>query len=144
MKAQIKSDFEKYLISLMQKDTIGYYLTVDSVKVYVYFEGQTIKPMDAYINVTFAPTDTQRVATDTIYHDGFIRMYTYAKNVLFCDKVGDYLSSILNEKTIDITGQFRIELELFRTKQRGNKFAGMDYFENIFDLDFAHWEHATR
>ena len=69
MKAQIKSDFEKYLISLMQKDTIGYYLTVENVKVYVYFEGQTIKPMDAYINVTFAPTATERVATDTIYHE---------------------------------------------------------------------------
>lgn len=144
MKAQIKSDFEKYLISIMSKDTNGYYFLIDAVKVYLFFEGQTIKPSDAYMTLKIVPLDTERVATDTLYHRGFYRFYAYSKNVLFCDKIGDYLSDILNEQIVDIAGQFRIEMEILKTFQRGNKFAGMDYYENIFDIYFNHWEHATR
>lgn len=142
MKAQIKSDFEKWLISQMSKDAVGNYLTYDTKKVYFWFEGQTIQPSDYKVTVQVWANDTKRVATNALYHNGTFKFYIYANPAIMADKISDYLASLLNEKTIDVTGSFRIETGLFNTKQRGNKFAGMDYFENICTLDFEHWEHA--
>lgn len=140
MKASIKIDFEKWLITQMSKDAIGNYFTYDGKKVYVWFEGQTIKPTDYYITLQIWANDTQRVATKTIYHAGTYRFYIYANPVIMADKISDFLASMLNEKIIDINGAFRIETGILKTHQRGNKFAGMDYFENICDIKFEHWE----
>lgn len=143
MKAQIKSDFEKWLIAQMSKDTIGNYLTYDTKKVYFWFEGQTIKPTDYYVTVQVWANDTQRIATKTLYHDGYYKFFIYANPAIMADKISDYLASLVNEKIIDVSGSFRIETGLFNTKQRGNKFAGMDCFENICTLDFQHWENVA-
>ena len=143
MKAQIKSDFEKWLIAQMSKDTIGNYLTYDGKKVYFWFEGQTIKPTEYYMTLQIWANDTRRIATKTIYHAGTYRFYIYANPAIMADKIADFLSSIVNEKIIDITGEFRIETGILNTFQRGNKFEGMDYFENICTLDFQHWENVA-
>lgn len=139
MKAQIKSDFEKWLITQMSSDATGYYITVGTQKVYVWFESQVIKPTDAYINITITPNDTERIATNTLYHSGYYRFYIYAKTPILTDKISDYLATLMQEKDIDVSGSFRIQMGLLSVKQRGNKFAGMDYYENICNLDFEHW-----
>lgn len=142
MKAQIKSDFEKWLITQMSSDTIGRYLTISSKKVYLFFEGEDNKnPPNSYINIGVTPNDTERIATNTLYHSGYFRFYIYDKspNPIFADKISDYLATLMQEKDIDVSGSFRIQMGLLSVKQRGNKFAGMDYYENICNLDFEHW-----
>lgn len=141
MKAQIKTDFEKWLITQLSKEGSKYYIPMDSIKVYFYFEGQEYKDDEACISMRLVPINTIRAATATLMHTGYCRFYCYGKSQLIADKIVDKLSALLNEKTIDITGSFRIETDIVKTKQR-NKFANSVYFEDIADIDWWHWSHV--
>lgn len=139
MKAHIKSDFEAHLISLATLEGTKYYINISGTKVYLWFEGQTIEPSDAYINLKIVPTNTTRPAIGIKYHEGYYRFFVYGLSTIHCDKVMDYLSSILDEQIIN-GANGRIETGILGTYQRGNRFMGSSLFETIANLTFQHWE----
>lgn len=142
MKASIKTDFEKWLITKLTKEAVTnkYYLTVGSDKLYVYFEGQEAGSDGLFVNVNIVPVIVERVSTGAKFHKGFYRFYIYANTVLIGDKVVDALSTILDEQNITVTGSFHLETEVLSTFQRGNKFASSPKYETICDLNFYFWE----
>jgi len=142
MRALIKTDFEKWLLSQLTEDTEGFYLTVGANKVYFYFEGEDGKTKDAYAKMKVIPLDTTRPATGLKYHTGRYKFFIYGLNALIPDKITDALADIIEEKIIEETGGFRIETELLVTRQRGNKFYGSTHYENIVDIAFHHWENG--
>jgi hypothetical protein len=140
MKAKIKTDFEKHLIAQLTKEGSKYYKTINSLKTYFWFEGQTITPSDNFVNLTIIPSQTERIATGAKYHTGVYRFYCYSTNALNGDKIIDGLSAIIDELTVEQTGGFRIELDVLSTFQRGNKFENSTHYETIADIEFRHWE----
>jgi hypothetical protein len=126
----------------MQKDEKGYYIPfAASEKFYIFFEGQIVPKVEYFANLIIAPTRTERLGLDVIFHAGFFRFYTYAPQMVVLDHLTDKLSELLNEKTIDIDN-FKIELDLINPYQRGNKFKGWESYENINDIKFRHWSHV--
>ncbi len=140
MKAQIKTDTEKFIISKLTKETgtNKYYLTVGATRCYMFFEGQTMDKSDAVTNMVIVPFDTTVAATGSKMHNGMFRFYCYGKTQLMADQIVDALSAILDEQTIDISGSFRIETSVMSTKQR-NKFSNSTSYENICQIEFWHW-----
>jgi hypothetical protein len=139
MKAKLKTDFEKYIISLCTKEGPKYYKTLDSIKTYFWFENQTVTPSDAYISLVIIPNPTTRIATGAKHHTGVYRFYVYTTNPLLGDKIVDQLAVLFDEITIETVG-FRIETELVSTFQRGNKFEQSTHYESIAEITFHHWE----
>lgn len=141
MTAQIKTDFEKWLITQMTKDGSRYYVTIPTaVKAYLSFEGQSLGSTDNEISMVIIPLGTDRIASGTKMCEGMFRFYCYSKTQLGADKIVDKLASLMDEQTINVTGSFRIELAIMSTFQR-NKFADSLYYENICQIRFAHWSH---
>jgi len=140
MKALLKTDFEKWLISQLTAEGSLYYLTVDSKKVYFFFEGQSITTKDNFVNLQIRALDTTRIATDAKYHTGTYNFYIYGLSVLMPDKVTDALGDLLDEVLIEETGGFRIELGILSTKYRGNRFQDSTHYENIIEIPYHHWE----
>lgn len=139
MKANIKTDFEKWFIKQLVKEGTKYYLLVGAIKAYVYFEGQDYDASSAFITMQIHSKDTQRVATNVKYHPGAYKFYIYGENILIPDKITDALATLLDEITIEETGGFRIETGLLSTQHRGNKFADSTHYENIVEINFHHW-----
>lgn len=139
MNAQIKTDFEKWLITQMTKEGVRYYVTIPtSVKAYVNFEGQSMGSADNEVAMTIIPINTDRIASGTKMSEGLFRFYCYSKTQLGADKISDKLASIMDEQTINVTGSFRIELGVTSVTQR-NKFADSLYFESVCQVRFWHW-----
>lgn len=140
MTAQIKTDFEKWLIANhLTQELNKFYFMVGAQKVYVYFEGQSAEGEDAFINLRIEPKERSKVGTGTVYHRGLFKFYIYGLNALVPDRITDALATILDEKTIEHTQSFRIETGVMTTKYRGNKFAESDHYENIVEIEFSHW-----
>lgn len=139
MKAKLKIDFEKYIISLCTKEGSAYFKLLDTIKTYFWFENQTITVSDNYVNLTIIPNYTTRLATGVKHHTGVYRFFVYTKNTLNGDKIADALGVLLDEMTIDTSG-FRIETDVMSTFQRGNKLEGSTHYETILELPFYHWE----
>lgn len=140
MVAQVKTDFEKWLIANhLTQEGAKFYFMVGALKVYVYFEGQSSKNEDNFLNLRIVPDDRERVATDTIYSTGKFKFFIYSTNALNPDKITDALIGILDEKTIEHTQGFRIETGIMRTKYRAQKFEESDHYENIAEVGFEHW-----
>ncbi len=139
MKARIKTDFEKWLKTQLVKEGTDYYLAVGARKLYFFFEGQKTKDVDLYTTIQIHPSDTERVATGTKYHTGIYKFFIYGVNALLPDTATDALITLLDEKIINLTGDFRIETGVMSTKYRGNKFEGARHYENITEIPFYHW-----
>jgi len=140
MKTLIKTDFEKWLLSQLTEDDIGYFFTVDATKVYVYFEGEDGKTDLAHVRLQIIPSETTRPATGVKYHTGKYKLFIYGVHILLIDKIADALSDMLDEIIIEETQSFRIETGLLSTKTRGNKFYGSNNYESITEIPFYHWE----
>jgi hypothetical protein len=140
----MNTDFEKWFISQLTKEGDKYYFMVGAYKVYVYFEGQTADVTDAFVNMRIVPYDTSIIATGAKYHSGQYTFFIYGINALLPDKITDTLATMLDEKIIEETGGFRIQMGIISTHQRGNKFKGSSHYENIVNIDFQHWEHQSR
>lgn len=142
MKANVKTDFEKWLITQILKEAVTnkYYFLVGTTKCYLYFEGQEAGSDGLFINMRIVPVNAERITTGAIYHSGFYRFYIYADTTLIGDKVVDALSTIINEKDITVTGNFHLETEIVTTHQRGNKFTSSPKYETIADCKFRFWE----
>ena len=141
MKSQIKTDFETWLIANVLKEAVTnkYYFLVGTAKVYIWFEGQTVTASDQYITLKIVPIDVTRIATGVKMHEGDYQFYIYAKTALMCDKIEDSLATLLEEKTIEQTALFRIELDMWKSFQRGNKFEGSLFYENVAKVGFRYW-----
>lgn len=137
MKSRIKTDFEKWLKTQLTKEGSNYYLPVGAYKLYLFFEGQNTSVSDLYARLEIVAKDTDRVATGTKYHSGAYKLFIYGINALLPDKATDALAELLDEKIIDISGDFRIETGIISTKYRGTKFES--HYENIIEIPFYHW-----
>jgi len=141
MRAEIKSDFEQWLIDQCTTDGDKYYLTINGQSVYIWFEGQTITASDSFVNLKIVPIDTKRVSIGAKHHSGYYRFHVHSLSPIFGDMIVDYLASLLDEERIE--DSYLIDLGVCSTFQRGNKFASSTHYETIVDIDFDHWECAA-
>lgn len=140
MKALIKTDFEKYLLTLLTKTGNKFYKTIDTKQVYFWFEGQTIMPSDYFVSLQILPSNTERITTGVKFHTGSYKFFIYALDPLSGDKIVDGLSVLFDELTIEKTAGFRIETDIMNTIQRGNKLSESTHYETIVQLNYFHWE----
>lgn len=139
MKSNIKSDFEKWLLSRLTEDADGFYMMVGAYKVYFYFEGEAGKITDSYVRLQIVPSETTRPATGVKYHTGKYKFFIYGIHAILPDRIADALSSLIDETIIEETQNFRIETGVLSTKTRGNKLYGSSHYENITEIPFYHW-----
>ena len=141
MKALIKTDFEKYLLTLLTKTGNKFYKTIDTKQVFFWFEGQTITPSDYFVSLQIVSGLTERIAITVKFHIGTYKFYIYAIDALTGDKIVDVLSDLLDEIVVEKTAGFRIETDIMTTAQRGNKLSESTHYETIAELSYHHWEH---
>lgn len=139
MRKILKTDFEKYIISLATKVGSKYKFVIGGKDVWIWFEGQTIVPSDNFINLAIIPVNTSRMAMGCKKHDGLYRFYIYALTVQMCDEIADYLAGLFDDKRIEVTAGTLIDTDVLNVTQRGNRFEDSTHYESIADLAFANW-----
>lgn len=136
MQSAIKTNFEKWLIANASSDANGYYLSIGTIKAYLYFEGQQVKDMDYFIEVKIQPDARKRIAASTKQNTGRFVFYISGINILNIDKIADTIAGKIDEKTISDG----IETDVLSSRYRAIKLDGSRHYQSICEVEFSRWE----